>query len=238
MPIEQPRRQPHRHRQARQDRRSRACARSCAQGWPRRPRRSTALLEIIGITGDPSDVIETPAPAACAGTDDGEASLREIADVFGYATAMGVAPERYSFDLSLVRGLGYYTGTIYETVLPGSALGSLGGGGRYDELIGMFLGRDFPAVGISFGIERIFDALDERACWRRRRHHDAGAGDALRRRDGRAHRSRWRRRCARRASARRSTPSQRGWGRSSPSPTRRASRWRSSSDQTRRRAAR
>jgi histidyl-tRNA synthetase len=120
------------------------------------------IVEIVGISGEPSAVIERLRPLI-AGTDDGEANLREIADVFIYATEMGMAPERYSFDLSLVRGLGYYTGTIYETVLPGSTLGSLGGGGRYDRLIGMFLGRDLPCVGISFGIERIFDALDERS---------------------------------------------------------------------------
>ncbi len=119
------------------------------------------LLEVIGIAGEPSEVIERLRPLIAA-TDDGEANLREIADVFIYATEMGMSPERYTFDLSLVRGLGYYTGTIYETVLPGSTLGSLGGGGRYDRLIGMFLGRDLPCVGISFGIERIFDALDER----------------------------------------------------------------------------
>ena len=136
---------------------------------PRRTRQSRPfaapvidrIVEIIGISGEPAAVIERLRPLI-ATTDDGEANLREIADVFIYATEMGMAPERYSFDLSLVRGLGYYTGTIYETVLPGSTLGSLGGGGRYDRLIGMFLGRNLPCVGISFGIERIFDALDER----------------------------------------------------------------------------
>ena len=119
------------------------------------------LLDVIAISGEPAAVIERLRPLI-ANTDDGEANLREIADVFIYATEMGMPPARYSFDLSLVRGLGYYTGTIYETILPGSTLGSLGGGGRYDRLIGMFLGRDLPCVGISFGIERIFDALDER----------------------------------------------------------------------------
>jgi histidyl-tRNA synthetase len=119
------------------------------------------VMEVIGIAGDPASIIERLRPLV-AGTPDGEANLRELGEVFTYLGEMSMPPQRYTFDVSLVRGLGYYTGTIYETVLPGSTLGSLGGGGRYDKLVGMFLGRELPCVGISFGIDRIFDALDER----------------------------------------------------------------------------
>jgi histidyl-tRNA synthetase len=62
------------------------------------------------------------------------------------------------FDPTLVRGMGYYTGTIFELAHPGSA-SSVGGGGRYDGMIGRFLGRDVPAVGFSIGFERILDLL-------------------------------------------------------------------------------
>lgn len=68
-----------------------------------------------------------------------------------------------SFDLSLARGLDYYTGMIYEIVLHGSEVGSISGGGRYDDLIGMFAKDKIPSVGGSLGIERIFAMLESKA---------------------------------------------------------------------------
>jgi histidyl-tRNA synthetase len=65
------------------------------------------------------------------------------------------------FDLTLARGLSYYTGAIFEIVVPDLA-GSLAGGGRYDNLIGMFCGEDIPACGISLGLERILVVMAER----------------------------------------------------------------------------
>ena len=67
-----------------------------------------------------------------------------------------------TFDLSLARGLDYYTGLIYETVLTDTnEVGSISGGGRFDNLIGMFSGKQIPAVGVSIGIERIFNILEK-----------------------------------------------------------------------------
>jgi histidyl-tRNA synthetase len=74
---------------------------------------------------------------------------------------MGVPSERYQVDFSMVRGLDYYTGPIFETVVEEPRVGSICGGGRYDELIGTFSDRSFPATGISFGIERIIDVMEE-----------------------------------------------------------------------------
>jgi histidyl-tRNA synthetase len=71
------------------------------------------------------------------------------------------AGDRIDIDLSLARGLSYYTGAIFEIAVPDLA-GSLGGGGRYDNLIGMFLGQDVPACGISLGLERILVVMAER----------------------------------------------------------------------------
>lgn len=62
------------------------------------------------------------------------------------------------FDPTLVRGMGYYTGAIFEIEHPGSA-SSIGGGGRYDNMVGQWSGTPTPAVGISLGIERILDLL-------------------------------------------------------------------------------
>ena len=67
---------------------------------------------------------------------------------------------RIRVDPSLARGLSYYTGAIMEIAVEG--IGSLGGGGRYDNLVGMFLGRDVPACGFSLGLERIIVVMTER----------------------------------------------------------------------------
>jgi histidyl-tRNA synthetase len=66
--------------------------------------------------------------------------------------------DRIKIDLSLVRGLDYYTGMIYEAVVEKPKIGSLSGGGRYDNLIGIFTGNKIPAVGGSIGVERLIDA--------------------------------------------------------------------------------
>jgi histidyl-tRNA synthetase len=95
-------------------------------------------------------------PAGAEGAravDDLEAILR-LTD----ATSAG---GKIRLDPSLARGLSYYTGAIFEVNVPDLA-GSLGGGGRYDNLIGMFLGADVPACGISLGLERILVVMGER----------------------------------------------------------------------------
>lgn len=78
------------------------------------------------------------------------------------AEALGVPQKYLIYDASLVRGLGYYTGAIFEAVLNGvPGFGSIGGGGRYDGLTARFSRETLPAVGVSFGIDRIFAALDQ-----------------------------------------------------------------------------
>ncbi|UKJ87692.1 histidyl-tRNA synthetase [Theileria orientalis] len=85
--------------------------------------------------------------------------LEEMELLSSYLKAFGVTEEEAEFDLSLARGLDYYTGVIFEAVLEGEEVGSVGGGGRYDGLIGMFSGKQVPAVGMSVGIERLFRTL-------------------------------------------------------------------------------
>ena len=91
----------------------------------------------------------------------GKKALDEMGILIEYLKIMDV--EKYcTFDLSLARGLDYYTGLIYETVLTDTdEVGSISGGGRYDNLIGMFSGKQIPAVGVSIGIERIFNILEK-----------------------------------------------------------------------------
>lgn len=66
-----------------------------------------------------------------------------------------------TFDISLARGLNYYTGSIIEIKAKGVAMGSIGGGGRYDDLTGLFGVPNIPGVGISFGVDRIYDVMEE-----------------------------------------------------------------------------
>ena len=69
--------------------------------------------------------------------------------------------ENIVLDFSLARGLNYYTGIIFEVRAKGVSIGSIGGGGRYDDLTGLFGVPGIPGVGISFGVDRIYDVMDE-----------------------------------------------------------------------------
>lgn len=90
-------------------------------------------------------------------------TFTDMRKLFSYLQAMKRL-KKVSFDMSLARGLDYYTGVIYEIVLTDktSQLGSISGGGRYDNLIGMFCQHQIPAVGGSLGIERLFTILEGR----------------------------------------------------------------------------
>lgn len=88
------------------------------------------------------------------------AALDELERMLDFASVTPAAAH-LSFDVSLARGLGYYTGCIFEVAVKDLA-GSLGGGGRYDGLIGMFSGKDVPACGFSLGLERILVLMEER----------------------------------------------------------------------------
>ncbi len=89
--------------------------------------------------------------------------ITELEDLFSYLAAMNIAEGNYRFDLSLARGLDYYTGPIFETTVDEPRIGSISGGGRYDNLIGMFNSTPFPATGSSFGLERIITVMEELA---------------------------------------------------------------------------
>jgi histidyl-tRNA synthetase len=87
-------------------------------------------------------------------------AIRELEEIVTYSRVTSAGPH-LKFDPSLARGLSYYTGAIMEIAVPDLA-GSLGGGGRYDGLIGMFLGEEIPACGFSLGLERILVVMSER----------------------------------------------------------------------------
>ena len=88
--------------------------------------------------------------------------IAELQELFSYLAIFNIPETHYKFDISLARGLDYYTGPIFETKLPKHPhMGSLNGGGRYNGLIASFGGKDIPAVGTSLGLDRIFTAMQQ-----------------------------------------------------------------------------
>ena len=88
----------------------------------------------------------------------GRKGIEELKFILEYIDA-----EKYpvQIDFTLARGLNYYTGTIYEVSARNVKMGSIGGGGRYDDLTGLFGVPNVPGVGISFGLDRIYDVMEE-----------------------------------------------------------------------------
>lgn len=115
------------------------------------------MMDLLQLKERGTGSLELIAETIGAG-DNGLDDLRELAD--GLADA-SVELDHYDFDFTMARGLGYYTGPIFETVISEPNLGSISGGGRYDNLIGMFRRQSLPTTGTSFGIERIIDLMDE-----------------------------------------------------------------------------
>jgi histidyl-tRNA synthetase len=85
----------------------------------------------------------------------------ELETVFNYLKGFAPTVGKVELDITLARGLNYYTGAIYEVKTNEVQMGSIGGGGRYDDLTGMFGLKDLTGVGISFGADRIYDVLEE-----------------------------------------------------------------------------
>ena len=118
------------------------------------------LLALLQIEGDAATVLN----ALNEQLGDSEVvkeGIAELEELSSYLATLGVPEEFYRINVAMVRGLEYYTGPIYETVVEEPKIGSITGGGRYDELIGSFSKQGYPATGTSFGIERIIDVMEE-----------------------------------------------------------------------------
>ena len=119
------------------------------------------ILRFIAITGSNQAVIA--ALEGYAGRNETfDLGLAELKAVCANLAAFGVPEENFAVDLTIARGLDYYTGTVYETtLLDHPEIGSVCSGGRYDNLAGYYTERTLPGVGISIGLTRLFYVLDE-----------------------------------------------------------------------------
>ena len=126
---------------------------SCAQ--------ADEILRFIGIQGTNAEVLS--ALEGYRGQNElFDTGLEELATVTKYLAAFGVPQTHFAVDLTIARGLDYYTGTVYETVmLDHPEIGSICSGGRYDNLAEYYTDRQLPGVGISIGVTRLFYVLQE-----------------------------------------------------------------------------
>ena len=125
------------------------------------------LLELTSLRGSPEEVL-SEVERLLSGRDEYLAGCRSLRGIIDYAEAFGFS-QYLTVDLSLARGLDYYTGPVFEIGLPGEGVGSIAGGGRYDQLIELYGGSPTPATGISLGIERIMTLLERRGFFEPRR---------------------------------------------------------------------
>lgn len=91
----------------------------------------------------------------------GTQGVTELEFVLTECLQLGISAENLKFDITLARGLDYYTGAIFEVKARGVAMGSIGGGGRYDNLTEVFGVKNIPGIGISFGLDRIYLVMEE-----------------------------------------------------------------------------
>ncbi|MGR3699143.1 MAG: histidine--tRNA ligase, partial [Roseovarius sp.] len=143
---------------------------------------SGAYIDGVGLSGEQaapvlafltskgSDTAETLANlrAAVGGSEMGMQGVGELEEIASLLAAQGYGSDRIVIDPSVVRGLGYYTGPVFEAELTFEILdekgrprqfGSVAGGGRYDDLVARFTGQQVPAVGVSIGVDRLLAAL-------------------------------------------------------------------------------
>ena len=95
------------------------------------------------------------------GIEIGEQGVEELEFVLKNSLELGVSPKNLIFNITLSRGLDYYTGAIFEVKAQGVEMGSIGGGGRYDNLTEVFGVKNIPGIGISFGLDRIYLVMEE-----------------------------------------------------------------------------
>jgi histidyl-tRNA synthetase len=118
-----------------------------------------SLLDFIKIRGTNTEILQSLSDFSID-NDNYRTGLSELKTVIAQAENLGLPKQNIQIDLSITRGLDYYTGTVYETFFDDyPQFGSVCSGGRYDNLSGVFMDKKFPGVGISIGLTRLFDQL-------------------------------------------------------------------------------
>ena len=121
----------------------------------------TKVQPLFSFTGTFSEKINQLSDLL-ADSEEGMKGVEELRFICDKVTALGLATAILDLDVTLARGLNYYTGAIFEVAAPqGVAMGSIGGGGRYDDLTGIFGLKNMSGVGISFGLDRIYLVVEE-----------------------------------------------------------------------------
>ena len=118
------------------------------------------LKPLLTIKGSNKDVLEAVTKIVSS-SEIGAKGIEELTSVLGMIEKLGLSNAKLEFDPSLARGLNYYTGAIFEVKANNVNIGSICGGGRYDDLTGIFGMKDLSGVGVSFGADRIYDVLEE-----------------------------------------------------------------------------
>ena len=121
---------------------------------------ATRVLDLVTKQGEPLALL-AELRAELAEVTGAIAAIDELEQIFRALPDFGIARHRYTLDLALARGLDYYTGPVFEATVTEPKVGSVGGAGRYDGLVGAFLGRPIPATGMSLGLERIIEVVRE-----------------------------------------------------------------------------
>ncbi|AMM52036.1 histidyl-tRNA synthase [Rufibacter sp. DG15C] len=120
----------------------------------------TKLQPVLGLTGEVADLLPQ-LDTLLQNSDEGKRGLQDIRSMLSYLESLEVKQAKLQLDVTLARGLSYYTGCIFEVKVNNVQMGSISGGGRYDNLTGMFGLPGVSGVGFSFGVDRIFDVLEE-----------------------------------------------------------------------------
>ena len=119
------------------------------------------VLRLVSVRGTNHEVLSQLDPLV-AGSESGQAGVARLRDVLAGVGAAGVPEGRVELDVSIARGLDYYTGTVFETFLDALPdIGSICSGGRYDNLAGLYTDQELPGVGASLGLDRLLAAMEE-----------------------------------------------------------------------------
>ena len=126
-----------------------------------KPEQASEVLKLAALSGGNAQVLAALEPLV-AGSEKGRQGVARLAELLAAVAAAGVSEERIRLDISIARGLDYYTGTIFETFLDRlPTIGSVCSGGRYDNLAGLYTNQELPGIGASLGLDRLLAAMEE-----------------------------------------------------------------------------